>query len=141
MSTLTYMPKGQALMARFFRSLNQLTTIHKICTILVNASVGPSNAHQTQQRIQDDNVSLFASVSGKPGLGQAYAHLIDVSIFVSSLPKRREDAEAVYARNARFVPKWKPVSIFEVIKDRKGSRRGQWGAFEATLQGELIPYE
>lgn len=111
------------------RSLHHLTVRRHICTLLVNSAVGlnSSNSSNYPRRLQD-NASIFDSVTGKPALGKIYKHHIDTSIFLSSIPKTREDAEIAFGGAGN--PKWKMVSVLEVLSDRHGDREGQWASFE-----------
>ena len=81
-----------------------------------------------------DNVSIFASISGKPALGRTYTYLIDTSIFLSTIPKTQDDVEIAFGgRPGKFFN----VGILEVLKDRYGEREGEWGAFEIVDGVEL----
>ena len=132
---------GQAFLSTFHRSLHHLTARRNVCTLLINASVGLASATSHYQRKSEDDVSIFATTVGKPALGKSYAYLIDLSIFVSSVPKTREDAEAAYAGNEQMKSRCQYVGIFEVLKDRTGDREGNWAAFE-TIDGiRITSYE
>ena len=132
---------AQAFLATFHRSLHHLTTQRKSCTLLINASVGQAPAAGSRyQRKSEDDVSIFAITGGKPALGKLYNYLIDLSIFVSSIPKTREDAEAAYTGNDRVRSLCQYVGIFEVLKDRIGDKEGNWAAFEMIDGVKIIPF-
>lgn len=119
------------------RSLHHLTLRHHICTLLVNAAVGlnPSE-HPHHPHRPENNASTFASTLGKPALGKSFTYLIDTSIFLSTMPKSRGDAEIAYGgRNDNM--QWNRVCVLEVLKDRLGTREGRWAAFEVATEVEL----
>lgn len=120
--------KGHAIITTLIRSLRHLCTRHSICALLVNSAVGlnPSN-NPTYQRRTEDNASVFESTVGKPALGKTFSYLIDTSVFVSKIPIKREDAEIAFDDgNSR---QWNSVGVFEVLKDKHGTREGQWALF------------
>ena len=121
------------------RSLHYLTARYQICTLLINAAVSlnPSNNPNYHQGLED-NASIFTSTVGKPALGKVFAHLIDTSLFLSSIPKTKEDAEAAYAGNGSSEARWKNTMILEVLKDRHGAREGRWVAFDIAEGIELF---
>ncbi|MCJ1244164.1 hypothetical protein MMC30_001362 [Trapelia coarctata] len=134
---------AQALLTTSLRSLHHLTTSHNICTLLLNAAVSltPStNSTYGNSFRPSDNASIFSSTNGRPALGRTYAFLIDTSVFLSSIPKTREDAEMAYGSSGDAAGRWKGVGILEVLKDRYGDREGGWGAFEMEPGGELVGY-
>lgn len=112
------------------RSLHHLSVKFAICTIVTNSVVGvhPS-ANPQYHRRPEDNVSIFASIMGKPALGKTFAYLVDISILLSSLPKTREDAEAAYGGDNESKD-FASAGIFEVLKDRRGVQAGRWTAFD-----------
>ena len=129
--------QGQALLTTFLRSLHNLTTTYRICTLMINAAVGltpatiaPKNPNLYKRRPIDDNASIFSSVPGKPALGKTYAHLIDTSIFLSKIPKTKTDAEVASGSSGGDVDRWESIGIFEVLRDRHGVREGLWVTFE-----------
>lgn len=80
-------------------------------------------------RGSNDSASIFAATSGKPALGKLYAHLINTSILLSSIPKTKVDAEIAYGEDDdRSV--WESVGVMEMIKDRNGACEGRWATFE-----------
>ncbi|MCJ1474950.1 hypothetical protein MMC13_003610 [Lambiella insularis] len=127
-----------ALLTHALRLLQHLTATHNLCTLVLNSTVSatPSGNRSFYGRSNyaSDNVSIFASTSGKPALGRSYAYLVDTSIFLSSIPTRTEDAEKAFGGRSE---KWESVGILEVMKDRHGEREGEWGAFEMGIGGEL----
>lgn len=134
---------AQALLTTSLRSLHHATTSHGICTLLINAAVSlspPANSMYSNSHRPSDNASVFSSTNGKPALGRTYAYLIDTSIFLSSIPKTREDAEVAYGGSGDSAGRWRSVGILEVLKDRYGNREGEWAAFEMEPGGELVGY-
>lgn len=134
---------AQALLTASLRSLHHVTTSHDICTLLINAAVSltpAANSIYGNSHRPSDNASVFSSTNGKPALGRTYAHLIDTSIFLSSIPKTREDAEVAYGGSGDSAGRWKSVGILEVLKDRYGNREGEWAPFEMEPGGELVGY-
>ena len=130
---------AQALLTTSFRSLRHLTTTYNICTIVINAAVGLASLQYP--RHGEDGVSVFATTKGKPALGKTYAYLVDTSIFLSQVPKTREDAEVAHGQGRRDKGRWSTVGIFEVLKDCRGTREGEWGAFDIEKGLELRAYE
>ena len=123
----------------FMRSLDHLTTRHQVCTLLINAAVGLSpSSNPTYQRGPEDNASVFTSTLGRPALGKMFAHLIDTSLFLSSIPKSKSDAERAYGGTGSSDVQWKSLNILEVLKDRHGSREGRWAAFDIVNGVELM---
>lgn len=134
---------AQALLTTSLRSLRHIATSHKICTLLLNGAVSltPSISSVYGNSFRpSENASIFSSTNGKPALGRTYAYLIDTSVFLSSIPKTKEDAEMAYGSFGDAVGRWKSVGILEVLSDRYGDREGQWGAFEMEAGGELVGY-
>ncbi|KAL8967055.1 MAG: hypothetical protein Q9197_005640 [Variospora fuerteventurae] len=127
--------QGHALLANFMRSLHHLTKRRHICTLLMNAAVGLRSQNTQYHRRPEDQVSVFASTVGKPGLGKHFSYLVDTSIFLSTLPRSKDDADVAYG-DARESRKYEEVGMIEVLKDRYGSREGRWSAFvmEAGLE-------
>ena len=122
------MIKGHALVTTLMRSLRHLCTNFHLCTILVNSAVGLNpSTNPDYQRRAEDNASVFEPTVGKPALGKTFSYLIDRSIFLSKIPKTREDAEVAFDDdNAR---QWNSVGVFEVLKDKHGTCEGQWALF------------
>lgn len=127
-----------ALISTFLRSLTHLTRHYTLCTILLNATVSSNpTANAYSSRHRQDNVSIFASATGKPALGKTYAHMIDTSIIMSRVPKRKEDADAALGEKGG----WEGVNVVEVLYDRSGQTEGEWAAFEVRDGVEMIPFE
>ena len=131
--------QGQALLTSFMRSLQHLTFRHQMCTILVNSAVGlnPSTNPEYHRRV-DDNISIFSSSFGKPALGKVFSHSIDTSIYLSMLPKTRDDAVTAYGDSVEDRT-WQKAIVLEVLKDRHGTREGRWVAFEIAGGVKLVP--
>ena len=127
-----------ALLTHSIRILSHLTTLNNLCTLLVNGVVSNTSSAKGsfygRAYHPSDNVSVFASVSGKPALGRTYTYLIDTSIFLSTIPKTQDDAEMAFGGRSGNVIS---VVILEVLKDRYGEREGNWGAFEIVEGVEL----
>ena len=131
--------QGQALLARFMRSLQFLTSRNHICTVLTNAVVGVTvSSNQEYKRRLEDNVSIFSSIPGKPALGKTFTYLIDTSIFLSAIPKTANDVAIGYG-NSGNASSFKKAFVLEVLKDRCGSREGRWAAFEISDEVKIIP--
>lgn len=126
----TNTPSGQALLTTSFRTLSHLTHRHHILTLLINAAVGLTPSNPFYPRRPDDNASIFGSTQGKPALGRVFAYLIDTSIFMSMVPKRKEDAEVAFGGGQGKEGGWEKVGVMEVVRDRNGGREGRWGVFE-----------
>ena len=139
--------QGQALLTSFLRSLRTLTTTYNICTLMLNAAVGlaptttitPHSNYYKRPLPADSNASIFSSTSGKPALGKTYAHLIDTSIFLSRIPRTKEDAQLAFGGGGSGGEgkKWDSVGIFEVLQDRYGTREGRWTTFEMGAGVEI----
>ena len=131
--------QGQALLASFMRSLHHLASRYHVCTILTNAAVGrnPSRNPGYQHGPRED-VSVFPSTMGKPALGKTFTFLIDTSVFLSTVPKTSDDAFIAFGGGER-APSYQKALIFEILKDRCGTREGRWAAFEIAAEVKLVP--
>lgn len=129
-------PPGQALLTTSFRTLRHLTHRHHILTLLTNAAVGLSPSNHSYPRRPEENASIFSSTQGKPALGKTFAYLIDTSIYLSTVPKTKEDAEVAFGGGGGDGA-WEKVGVLEVLRDRNGGREGRWGAFEIVDGIEL----
>lgn len=133
--------QGQALLVSLMRSLRHLTALHCLCTILTNAAVGTSADSRKnpnfQYRRPADNASLFASTLGRPALGKTFSYLIDTSIFLSSVPKLKDDAIVAFGQTGER--RWRNAQVIEILKDRSSGREGQWLGFEIANSVKLIP--
>ncbi len=118
------------------RSLRHLTRRRHICTLLLNSAVGLRLENTQYHGRPDDQVSVFASVPGKPALGKHFSYLVDTSIFLAVLPRSKEDANAAYG-DARHGRKFKEVCVLEVLKDRYGGGEGRWNAFTVEADGNI----
>lgn len=107
-----------------------------MCTLILNAAVGLHPQNTQHHRRPDDQVSIFASVSGKPALGKHFSYLIDTSIFLFTLPRSKDDADTAYG-DAGDSKRFGEVGLIEVLKDRHGGREGRWGAFTVKRGTEL----
>ena len=119
------------------RSLQHLTRRNSVCTVVVNAAVGSRSQIAQHCRRVDDQASVFSSTLGKPALGKHFPRLIDTSIFLSTLPRSREDADIAY--NHGHGPKsFAQVGVVEVLQDRRGTREGRWSFFEILAGTEFV---
>ena len=73
-------------------------------------------------------MSIFASIIGKPALGKTFAHLVDTSILLSTIPETRNDAERAYGTD-RSDADYSSAGVLEVLKDRNGSQAEHWAVF------------
>ncbi|KAL8639598.1 MAG: hypothetical protein Q9228_003380 [Teloschistes exilis] len=128
--------QGHAMLATFMQSLQHLTHRRHVCTLVINSVVGLRLHGVQHPRRLDDHVSIFASTLGKPALGKHFANLIDTSIFLSTVPKGREDADIAYGDGQR-PRRFDEAGVIEVVKDRKGTREGIWRAFVIERGFEL----
>ncbi|MDI1486733.1 MAG: hypothetical protein OHK93_005994 [Ramalina farinacea] len=133
--------QGQALLVTLMRSLRHLTALHCLCTILTNAAVGTSADSGKNPNFQyegpADNASLFASTLGRPALGKTFSYLIDTSIFLSSVPKLKDDAIVAFGQTGER--RWRNAQVIEILKDRSSAREGQWLGFEIADGVKLTP--
>lgn len=112
------------------RSLHRLTVPYTICVLMTNSIVGVHTSSNPQyRRHPEGDVSIFASIIGKPALGKTFTYLVDTSIFLSSLPKTRDDAESAYGGDSG-TKNFATAGILEVLKDRESNRAGRWAAFD-----------
>lgn len=124
------------MLASCMRSLLHLTKRRRICTLVVNAAVGLRAQSTLYHRKPEDHVSIFGSTLGKPALGKHFSFLIDTSIFLSTLPRSKDDADIAYSDDHE-VQNHKRVGVIEVLKDRNGSREGRWSVFMIMAGVEL----
>lgn len=146
--------RAQSLLTTFLTSLRHLTSTHTIATLLLNTASAPKfynnnnnnsniNAPPQSTWIPDplsapptfsDQVSIFPSMGVRPALGKTFAYQLDLHLLVSSLPKRRGDAEVVVGgRSGRA----EVVGVIEVLGDRGDERVGMWSAFVIDKNGSL----
>ncbi|MCJ1307064.1 hypothetical protein MMC25_000710 [Agyrium rufum] len=122
---------GQALLLTCMRSIHRITREHSLCTLLVNNMVGNSTSSSTRYaRRPQDNVSIFASVAGRPALGKTFDRMVDLSIMLSRLPATKKDADTAYGPEANANSFWKSVGVMEVLHDRHSKRHERWAAFD-----------
>src|SRR5438045_661510 len=103
-------------MQAFRRSLSNLARHFNICVIILNGC-------RTVKDDTDDGVSIFSSAKAKPALGKTFGSFCDVHIFLSHVPKTRQDAEIInsgggHSRSPEM------CRIVEVIEDRHRNRLG-----------------
>jgi len=111
------------------RSLRHLTARHRVCTLLTNSTVGAQTSSNLQYRRRpEENVSIFVSIIGKPALGKTFAHLVDNSILLSTLPETKRDAERAYGTD-RSDAEYSSASVLEMLTDRNGSQAEKWAVF------------
>ncbi|KAL8825762.1 MAG: hypothetical protein Q9170_007669 [Blastenia crenularia] len=128
--------QGHAILATVMRSIHHLARRRNICVVIVNAAVGFQPQHTQYHRKESDDVSMFASTPGKPALGKHFAYLVGTSIYLSTLPRSKEDADTAYS-DVHGAKQFHEVRIIEVLKDRYGSREGRWCAFTIAAGTEL----
>ena len=81
--------------------------------------------------------SVFSSVGVKTALGKGLLGWADVNLMVSSVVKRKEDAERLFDGGERAKKSvLEEVEVCECLTDRKGNRAGRWGCFE-MIDGQL----
>ena len=130
---------GQALLASFYRTLDHLTKQRRICTILVNNAVNNTQRQEAGNlRRHEESVSLFASELGKPALGQSFTYLVDLSVWMSTMPETQDAGQNARARYSSRIGAGDYAGIFEVLKDRKGDREGSWAAFGIRNETSLV---
>lgn len=118
------------------RSLRQSAMRQQTCVVLINAVVGlnPSKSPYYSGKPRDD-ASGFASAQGKPSLGINFAHLIDTSILLSSLPTTKHDAEVALGEETE-TKEWSKVDVVEILRDKYDTREGRWAILmEPKLPG------
>ena len=146
---------GHSVLLSFMRSFTHLTREHNIVTILINSVINNQNRNNiistTEQPavlasmpwIQDPQdafhaasyPSIFMSNMIKPALGRSFSHYVDTHILLSSIPKRKVDAQLFYAGVEIGVPRSyvqrKPelVTVAEIITDRWDDRIERWAGF------------
>ncbi len=114
------------------RSLRHLTARHRVCTLLTNSMVGVQTSSNLQYRRRpEENVSIFASIIGKPALGKTFAHLVDTSILLSTIPQPRRDAERPYGTDLSDGD-YSSAGVLEVLTDRNGFQAEHWAVFHIT---------
>lgn len=91
---------------------------------------------QTSSNLQyprrpEENVSILASIIGKPALGKTFAHLIDTSILLSTIPETRRDAKRAYGTD-RGDAEYSSAGVLEVLTDRNGPQAEHWAVFHIT---------
>ncbi|KAL9001896.1 MAG: hypothetical protein Q9188_005156 [Gyalolechia gomerana] len=128
--------QGHAILASFMRSLHHLTKQRHVCTLIVNAAVGLRPQGTQYHCKANDHVSMFASITGRPALGKHFTYLVDASIYLSTLPRSKEDADVAYGE-VHGAKRFNEVRVIEVLKDRYGSREGRWSAFNITAGTDL----
>ena len=132
--------EGQSLLTTFLRSLGQLTKQRQICTILVNNIISTTRSEEPRhQGRREADASIFGSIPGKQALGRTLAYLVDRSILLTRIPKSQSDVETAYANPVEQRGACRYVSVFEVLKDRNGSREGSWAAFDFADGVKLLP--
>lgn len=104
---------GHAQLVSIMRYLSSFAAEKNICVLLINGVVGggtrppppptlPSSSisdeshyhhHIHFQQQNQNQVSIFASTYGKPALGKTFMYCVDTHLFLSKVPRRKEDAE------------------------------------------------
>lgn len=112
----------------------------------------PSYPTPKHQKITP-NPSIFPSAPSKPSLGQLFASFPSLHLFISQLPKQREDAELLYAQDPDLpAPAANSITycyVLEILKDetpnlgkegvgrgrRFGAREQSWTALDVNDEG------
>ncbi|TGO09858.1 hypothetical protein BTUL_0152g00130 [Botrytis tulipae] len=139
------------LLSLLSRTFHTLTRTQNILTILHNTTTSTkstfANQHPSRQPSPPTIQSIFTSTAQKPSLGRIFDDFLNLHIMISKLPKKREDAEMLYARddNTSHVGNEDVAYsfVFEVLRDecpvlggerklgrRFGDREQRWGVFE-----------
>ena len=143
---------GHAQLISLMRRLTSLARENNICVLLINGVVGtraPSSSSSSTSLIdqqqpqpnqknstarEENHVSMFSSTYGRPALGKSFMYCVDTHLFLSRMPRSREDAEMAFVGTTK-VPNdgsrsWKEVGVCEVLTDRLAGRERRWGCFE-----------
>lgn len=132
--------QGQAILASFMRSLHHLTAHYRISSILVNAAVNVDKPDRFNQRprLNENHISMFSSILGKPALGWTFTRMVDLSLYLSSVPKTRGDGALAYGGSAKEGA-WSNAVVMEVVHDRRGNQEGCWAAFDIVADVKIVP--
>ncbi|RDI84779.1 Alpha-glucosidase [Venturia inaequalis] len=143
--------RAQSLLTTFLTSLRHLTTTHNLATLLLNTATAPKSFHTYHSNTIapqgtfvpnplaapptfSDQVSIFAGTNARPALGKTFIYQLDLHLLVSSVPKRRRDAEIVVGGKSG---KGELVGVIEVLGDRGDERVGMWSVFRIGKDGNL----
>ncbi|KAF7952560.1 uncharacterized protein EAE97_002057 [Botrytis byssoidea] len=141
------------LLSLLSHTLHTLTRTQNILTILHNTTTSTkptfANQHSSRQPPPPPPTihSIFTSPAQKPSLGRIFDDFLNLHIMISKLPKKRGDAEMLYARgeNTSHVGSEDVAYsfVFEILRDecpvlggerkvgrRFGDREQRWGVFE-----------
>lgn len=137
------------------QSQNILTILHNTvastktpydATTSLDLSGAPSKRPASTHAISK---SLFPSNASKPSLGQIFAQFPSLHLFLSPLPKTRDDADRLYGQDGDAAPENVGYcTVVEVLKDetpilgddrekgrRFGWREQRWTAVEVAANG------
>jgi hypothetical protein len=140
------------------RSFTHLIREHNITTILVNSVIQTQSRSNTASGneqttvptntpwIQDsldafhaaNHPSIFMSQTLKPALGRSFSHYIDLHVLLSSIPRRKADAQLFYAgveigiQRSHLQSKPELITVAEIIIDRWDDRIERWAGFTIT---------
>ena len=123
--------QGQALLMSFMRSLAHLTTMHRLCTIVLNDAIPKAN-------IKDESPSIFTTCAVRPALGPSFEHVLDAHLLVhrapsnATKPRLDDNGQRAGQFNADNV-----ISIVEILQDRNGNGLGRWSAFTVDGRGGI----
>ena len=142
------------------KSRNILTIVHNGVVPLKSLHNQQYNNNQQQQKQQPEpTFSAFESTNStlKPALGKVFEQFIDLHILISEIPRRREDAEELFAGDEeKKEVRW--INVVEVVRDdcsfasfgdgrgsgdgrerRRGvgAREGRWGVVDVKEGWEL----
>jgi hypothetical protein len=167
--------EAHTLLSLLSLTLHTLTHTSNILTVLHNTTVPSKSTYSSttslattrtrargsQQPLIQHPTSIFPSNPTKPALGQVFTQFAELHLFVSRLPKTRQDAELLYGQNEEAISGQQDsvqyCHVVEVLKDetpnlgadkekekgkgvekegkRFGWREQRWTAVESTADG------
>jgi RecA/RadA recombinase len=120
--------QGQALLASLMRSLNHLTRMQSLCTLVL------STALTNKPNADQETLSIFRSCTIRPVLGHGLGYLLDLHLYLHRLPRRSADPHSSYHSKSTEM-----VSVLEVVQDRYAGRFGRWAPFVCSEEdGRLV---
>lgn len=155
-----YMKTGQAILTSFLRSLSRFSEDSNVASILINNAATTRQTHLSFHGLAQlnrsehlpqvtfvddplgglkpnflDQASIFASTTAQPSLGKTFTSLVDCHVLLSTLPKRKKDAEILVGckgGNAEV------VNVLEVLSEKGCDGQGRWAAFETAGAGTQL---
>lgn len=143
-------------LAQLSRVLTQMSrsTINPLMVILLNSTTVPSAAKSLDKHLMR---SVFADSKAIPSFGAVYDGMIDLSLLVSKVPRRQEDAEALYGGYGEHCSYTNVVECLrddtpdlqrwveeegDSVREKAGermNREGRWGSFDVfKVDGEVV---